>query len=111
LPSILFVEEACSETRREFAKYRKKTEARGEGMDTVLDEPANPRIYDCMASLEYFSAYIYPAFMGGTAWVDPTLYASRGSPAYRTAQKILERRRGKDEGGEGVVYMQAGEYT
>jgi hypothetical protein len=111
LPSVLFVEEACGETRREFAKYRKKTEVRGEGMDTVLDEPANPRLYDCMASLEYFAAFIHPAFMGGTAWVDPTLYASRGSGAYRAAQKILERRRGRDEGSEGVVYMQAGEYT
>jgi hypothetical protein len=64
-----------------------------------------------MASLEYFAAFIYPAFMGGTAWVDPTLYASRGSGAFRAAQKILERRRAKQEGGEGVVYMQAGEYT
>jgi len=111
LPSILFVEEACSETRREFAKYRKKTEIRGEGMDTVLDEPANPRIFDCMASMEYFAAYIHPAFIGGTAWVDPTMYASRGSGAFRAAQKILERRRSKEEGSEGVVYMQAGDYT
>lgn len=113
MPSILLVEEACPETKREFAKYRKKTEMRGEGMDSVLDEPANPRIFDCMASLEYFSAFILPAFMSGTAWVDPENYASRGSGAFRAAQKILNRRSNQEEGKNGstVVYMQAGEYT
>jgi hypothetical protein len=85
------VEETCSETRKEFSKYRKKTEMRGEGVDSVLDEPANPRLFDAMASVEYFAAFIEQQFIMGQAYVDPSQYASRGSEAYLKAQKIMEK--------------------
>jgi len=109
LPSLMFVEEKNLETKKEFGKYRKKTEKLGEGMDNVLDEPANPRIYDAMASVEYFSAMIEPLFQMNQAYVDPASYTSKGSPAYRYAQKILERRQAK-EGMSDVVHLGQGNY-
>ena len=74
----------------------KKREARGDTMDHVLDEPANPRLFDCMASCEYFSAYIEPLFLAGQAWVDPSNYAGKVSPAYAHAQKIMAKQRAQE---------------
>lgn len=107
LPSLMFVEEKNLETRREFDSYMKKTEARGEGIDSVLDEPANPRLFDCMASVEYFSAHIEPMFLIGQAYVSPEAYAKRGSAALVRARKIIK----KQQGDEGVVYLGSGDYT
>lgn len=109
VPSLLIVEETNTETKKEFGRYRKKSENRGEGVDSVLDEPQNPRLFDMMASMEYFAAYIEPMFLIGQGYVDPSSYASRGSPAYAYAQKILQRRNQSD--GKGVVYMGGGGYT
>lgn len=108
LPSLLFVEERCLETKKEFGKYRKKSESRGEGMDAVLDEPANPRLFDAMASVEYFSAYIEPMFLIGQAYVDPSMYPARENPVYARAKKILQRR---EEEGSSVVDLSAGGYN
>lgn len=106
IPSLMFVEERCPETKKEFGKYRKKTENRGEGMDSVLDEPANPRLFDAMASTEYFAAFIQQAFVSSTAFVDPSNYHSKGSPAYQRAQLI---KKAKEET-NGVVYLGPGSY-
>jgi hypothetical protein len=108
LAGMLIVEEKNLETIREFAKYRKKTEARGEGIDSVLDEPANPRLFDCMASVEYFAAYIENMFTMGQAYVDPVNYVSRGSEAYKRAKKMLDK---KDETSKGVVYLGSDRYS
>jgi hypothetical protein len=97
IPSMMIVEETCTETRKEFNAYRKKTEARGEGVDSVLDEPANPRLFDCMAAVEYFAAYIQPMFIMGQAFVEPTLYNNRGSAAYRHAKKIINKQRHQED--------------
>lgn len=110
IPSMMIVEEACTETKGEFIKYRKKTERRGEGIDNVLDEPKNPRLFDAMASVEYFAAYITDAFKSGIAYVDPDVYAARVSPALLGYRKMRARMDAK-EGGDGVVYLQAGSYT
>jgi hypothetical protein len=93
IPSLMIVEETCPETRKEFNAYRKKTEARGEGVDSVLDEPANPRLFDCMAAVQYFAAYIQPMFLMGQAYIDPSLYNNRGSAAYKQAMKIMDKQR------------------
>jgi hypothetical protein len=106
IPSLLFVEETNQETKREFARYRKKSENRGEGVDSVLDEPMNPRLYDCMASVEYFSAYIDQMFLVDQAYVDPSVYGGKSSPVYQRAQKMLKKRQ---EGDENVVYMGVGQ--
>lgn len=103
MPRMIFVEEACPETRKEFGKYRKKTEARGEGVDSVLDVPANPRLFDCMASVEYFSAYILPQLDIGGAWVDPALNPAKKSPLVERVERIkAKERRNKDPN---VVYF------
>jgi len=109
LPSLLFVEETNLETRKEFSKYRKKTEIRGEGVDSVLDEPQSPRLFDAMASVEYFAAYIEPMFVMNQAYVPADVYKTRGSAAYQHAMKILDRRRRTNE--SDVVYLGAGDYT
>jgi hypothetical protein len=103
IPSLMLVEETCPETRKEFNAYRKKTEARGEGVDSVLDEPANPRLFDCMAAVEYFAAYIHPMFMMGQAYVDPNLYVNRGSAAYQYAKKIMNKQ--QQQNGADVVTL------
>jgi hypothetical protein len=105
MPSLLFVEDRCPETRREFERYKKKTIASHDGMDAVLDEPANPRLYDCLQSTEYFAAHIEPLFIMGAGYVPPESYKTHGSLAYRMAQKILARRQ---EDGQGPVVLGAG---
>lgn len=107
IPGLLIVEEKCPETKKEFTKYRKKSENRGEGVDSVLDEPANPRLFDCMASVEYFAAYIEPMFHAGQAYISPSKYRSATSPALLKARKIMERQRSQNE--SGVVVLGAGE--
>lgn len=102
MPQLLVVEELCPETKKEFAKYRKKTETRGESMDSVLDVPNNPRLFDCMAVIEYMAAHMEMAFLTNTAWVDPSIYAGTGgSPAYKRAMKMLAKQ--QSAGDDGVV--------
>lgn len=108
LPSLLIVEERCPETKREFLRYMKKTENRGEGVDSVLDEPANPRLYDCMAAMEYGITHIEQMFIVGQAYVNPDVYQGIGSPLAARARKILEKQRGSEDG---VVWLGSGDYT
>lgn len=107
LPTLMLVEDTNPETIDEFKRYQKKRENRGEGMDSVMDVPANPRLFDCMASVQYFSAYIQQAFAMDTAYVDPSNYAPKGSAAYQRAQAILKKDREKTGN---VVYLGAGDY-
>ena len=108
-PSLLIVEERCLETRKEFGGYRKKAEANGTGIDSLLDEPQNPRLYDCMAATEYFAAYIEPMFLTGQAYVEPSVYVSRGSGAYRHAKKILASQQQNEQ--NDVVYLDGDGYA
>ena len=110
IPTLMFVEETNIETKREFEKYRKKFENRSDDTDSVLDEPTSPRLFDAMASVEYFAAYIEPMFLVGQAYVDPELYAGKGSPAYKYAQKILKNR-GESGDDSDVVYFGGGDYS
>ena len=96
MPGMLFVEERCPETRREFNSYRKKVGVVG-GVETILDEPSNPRIFDGMQSMEYFAAYIVPNFAMGTAYVSPEEWQPKGSPTYIHAMRILNRQNNSDE--------------
>lgn len=108
IPGLMIVEERCPATKKEFLSYKKKRESRGEGMDMVLDEPANPRLFDCMAALEYGVTYLQSAFLSGKAYVDPSVYGGRGSAAYRHARRILARQESRDNGwDEGVVNLNA----
>lgn len=95
IPGMMFVEERCLETRKEFNTYRKKMGIVG-GVETILDEPANPRIHDAMLSTEYFAAYIVPQFAMGTAYVSPGEWMPKGSPAYYRAMEILNRQNNSD---------------
>lgn len=99
MPRLLFVEEKVVETIREFRSYRKK-QVEHHGEVTVLDEPRNPRKHDCMASLEYFAAFIDPLFTSNTAYVPSSMFGPRGSGAYHAAQRMLK--------GEGLFGTKAG---
>ena len=89
-----------------FPSHDRSEAISGEGIDSVLDEPANPRLFDCMAALEYGAAFLEPMFLVGQAYVDPSMYAGRGSAAYMKAKKILHKQR---EDNEGVVWLGAGD--
>lgn len=79
---ILFVADATHNTQREFVRYTKKFEEI-DGRMEILDEPANPRIFDCMAALEYLVTYLAERFDAGNAYVKPESYKPEGSPSYR----------------------------
>jgi len=96
-PRLLLIESKTWNIQREFNTYRKKQLYMG-GEETILDEPANPRKHDCMAATEYLCAHVNPLFATGTAYTQPSAYGAGGSPAYQKAQKILEKRRAKEEG-------------
>lgn len=109
IPKLMFVEETTGETKVEFTRYRRRKETRGEGFDTLLDEPANPRLFDAMQSMEYFAAYIEISFSINTAYVHPSNYQPRGSGAYRYIQAEMAKQEKQASGN--VVYLGAGDYT
>ena len=104
IPSLMIIDDKCPETKREFTKYMKKRDSRVVDSDAVLDEPANPRLYDLMACTEYAAAHMEQLFIEGTAYVEPTLYRRIGSFAYRKAMQLI---RGQTEE-QGVVTLGAG---
>lgn len=106
IPGLLFVENATFETRKEFSKYRKKVESRGSSLDMVLDEPANPRVFDCMAALEYFAAYIETLFAMNQAYINPEEYLNKANKVVLHVRKLLAKSKQKD--GADVVYMGGG---
>ena len=106
IPSLLFVDFRTVATQREFNTYRKKSVFVG-GEDTIMDEPANPRKHDAMASLEYLCAYIEPEFRSGTAYQHPEVYASHGSKAYHRAMQIIKKHNEKTNQG-GYVHLGPG---
>lgn len=79
---LLFVENKTVYTQREFLSYTKKT-TDVDGELQIFDEPANPRVHDCMAGLEYLVAYVDERFRLGNAFVAPSSYVNQGSPAYQ----------------------------
>ncbi len=89
-PALYFIPNECPETIKEFKSYRRKTLNVG-GETTLMDEPSNPRKHDCMASVEYFAAYIEPLFASGSAYVDPETVPQEGSPAYKAAMRALKK--------------------
>ena len=51
---LMFVESTTIETKKEFNRYKKKTERTKDGSGfVILDTPSNPRKYDAIASIEY----------------------------------------------------------
>jgi len=90
MPQLVLIQNTTSETQREFNTYRKK-QIMISGELSLLDEPANPRIHDCMAALEYGVTHITMLFATGHAYVPASAYQSQGSPAYRAAMKLRKK--------------------
>jgi hypothetical protein len=104
-PQIFFIKDQCPKTLKEFHTYRKKTIELG-GDVTHLDEPRNPRKHDCMASLQYFAAYIKPLFETNRAYVDPIAAGHRKSPILEAARRL--RRKEEERSSGGFVHLGAG---
>lgn len=86
MPRLRIVYENCHETIEEFKTFKKRVVDTKEGRE-FHDEAAKPRLYDCMAALEYLISY------KGLMYVDPREYDAGGSPAYRRAMRILAKHR------------------
>ena len=87
----LFVCEHCEFTLKEFTTYRKK-QIIVNGEITIMDEPANPRMHDCMAATEYIVSYLLP--LGVNSYVEPDNYGGTGSTSYRAAKFITKMKEG-----------------
>jgi hypothetical protein len=92
LPMLLFVADQTLATQKEFKTYRKRVQKIG-GMDTILDEPANPRKHDCMAMLQYGVAELHQRLQQKAAFYgsDTVRPASSGIPDW--LQESLDRAR------------------
>ena len=95
VPGFFMLDAKTELTKKEFGTYVKKTIDDEEGEPQALDEPANPRIHDCMASIEYLLAYIAERYELGTAHVLPEEYVAQGSAAYQFFQKHVQPSQGK----------------
>jgi hypothetical protein len=105
MPTLMLVESTTWTTQKEFNTYRKKQLNTG-GIETILDEPSNPRKHDAMAGVEYLCAFVKPLFAQGTAYVDPSAYGGHGSPAYKKAMSIIKKQ--KDKQSESGEYVHLG---
>lgn len=98
IPSLLFIEHTTWETRKEISNYRKSSQDVG-GETLILDQPANPRIFDCMAALEYGIAHILPLLFRGEAYQYPHTTSGRGSHVVRFVQDMLRQQEAAEQGG------------
>lgn len=89
-PFLFFDAGGSPATRKEFTTYKKKTQVIY-GVETIMDEPANPRKHDCMAALEYLCAYLMDAFQANTAYQAPAVLTDGESDIYRFAKEILKQ--------------------
>jgi hypothetical protein len=89
--TLLLIEKECQATLKEFRTYRKKQQKKGDRVE-IYDEPSNPRVHDCMQTLEYLAEHVSHRFEAGTAYVDPNEYSRTrgGSAAYHAAQRLLK---------------------
>jgi hypothetical protein len=84
---ILLCDQHTPATQGEFFRYTKKV-LRLNGVETVLDEPQNPRKHDCMAALEYGVSYLDDLLDKGLAFVVPQQDSLAALPAW--IRRVLE---------------------
>jgi len=68
VPMLLFCADDTVATQKEIKKYWKKVLLIN-GSRTIVDEPANPRKFDCMAALQYGVADILPRLQARNAFI------------------------------------------
>lgn len=93
-PRLYIVADTCFYTVSEFKRYRKKVTDHG-GNRIVCDEPNNPRVFDCMAALEYLVAYVKPLLDANMAYVDPAMYPQRKDVTLASLAASLTAGRGQ----------------
>jgi len=94
----LLVSNKCPQLMKEFYSYRKKEVKDNQGRSVPMDDPANERVHDCMAALEYLCQYVSERFRDGTAYVEPAQARSTGSFAYHSAMAMQKKLQGADGG-------------
>lgn len=108
MPLILFVEHKIRETRKEFESYYKKRDDSKEGL-VILDQPANPRLFDCMASVEYGGTFISQLVdTQGSAYVEPSAYGKQKSPILQKVEAMQAKDRNSETGAETYVHWGPG---
>jgi hypothetical protein len=91
LPMLMLLEGTTVTTQREFQTYRRKRLATA-GVVTILDQPANPRVHDAMASMEYGATYLLPLMKTRQAYQVPTGLAETGEQnVYQRIMAIYSR--------------------
>jgi len=95
----LLISNKCPQLQKEFFSYRKKEVKDHQGRPVPMDDPANERVHDCMAALEYLCQYVSERFRDGTAYVEPAVARSQGSFAYHSAQAMQKKLMEQDQGG------------
>lgn len=96
LPLLMFLDRDINEICNEFRSYRKKVTKTMGGMETILDEPANPRVHDLMAALEYLVGRVWPLLEAGEAYhVYDESDQPRKLPPWLTAHLAEQRERPK----------------
>lgn len=96
-PRLFVVDNKTAALQKEFSTYQKKRVLIN-GKQEIVDEPVNERNHDVMAALEYLCQFVWERFEEGTAYVDHTQAAGRGSGAYHSAMAMratLEATQGK----------------
>lgn len=105
-PSLL-VSNKCPQLIKEFFSYRKKEVKDHQGRAVPMDDPANERVHDCMAALEYLCQYVSERFRDATAYVEPAQARTKGSFAYHSAMAMQKKMQEQEQGG--YAHMGPGE--
>jgi hypothetical protein len=93
MPMLLFVEDRIAVTKAEFRRYRRKVERHSDGSTVTLDSPANPRVNDAMASIEYGGTLICSLLDQDIAYVEPTRFHTEQSAVLKKIEQLRERDR------------------
>ncbi len=75
-PDVFLLLGRMRETLKEIQSYWKKQTVDKHGEEVLVDEPVNPRKFDCMAAMEYLLAFLEDQFSMGVAYVSPEQYGS-----------------------------------
>lgn len=102
-PQLLLIEDRTAATQREFVSYRKKQSYQMNEWVT-MDEPANPRKYDCMSAVEYLVTHVRQLFSLKQAYVPGTRFNFADDPIVQQVKRMKERQKSQ----QGRQYVSLG---
>lgn len=93
-PQLTMIENNTAATQREFIKYRKKQQYVMNEWIT-MDEPANPRKYDCMSAVEYLVTYLRQLFASNQAYVPGAQFNFADDPILKEVKAMKAKMAGQ----------------